>query len=170
TRSRRLRRSASRGPLRNFAEAASPAWREAISRPRNACNHRENVTMNKVLGCEENQPTRALLPWFQGWNVLAVAIGVVAMTMGIAHTSFSFFALEWMAEFGSSRGETMLVLAATQIMAGIFLPFSGRAMDRLSVRWVGLIGVILLACGLALASLATSLWQIGLVYGLILAA
>ena len=126
--------------------------------------------MNKVLGGEENQPTRALMPWFQGWNVLAVAIGVVAMTMGIAHTSFSFFALEWMAEFGSSRGETMLVLAATQIMAGIFLPFSGRAMDRLSVRWVGLIGVILLACGLALASLATSLWQIGLVYGLILAA
>src|SRR5690606_35003800 len=33
TRSRRLRRSAWRGLLSDFAEAASPAWREAISEP-----------------------------------------------------------------------------------------------------------------------------------------
>jgi MFS family permease len=118
----------------------------------------------------EPRRVAGLFPWFYGWNVLAVAVAVVAMAVGIVVSSFSFFALHWMAEFGTSRGETMLVLSATQIAAGFMLPFTGRAMDRFSMRWIGVAGVLCLCAGLALSTLATALWHLLLIFGLVVAA
>jgi MFS family permease len=117
----------------------------------------------------EAKPLSGPFPWFYGWNVLAVAVAVVAMAIGIVISSFSFFALHWMTEFGTSRGETMLVLSVTQIAAGFFLPFTGRAMDIFSMRWIGVLGVVFLCSGLALSTLATSLWHLLLIFGLVIA-
>jgi MFS family permease len=118
------------------------------------------------------KPTSIVRPfsWFYGWNVLLVAVPVVAMAMGIVISAFTFFALKWMEEFGSSRGETMLILSATQIAAGFLLPFSGRAMDRYSMRKIGIGGILCLSSGLALASFATQLWHLFIIYALVLGA
>jgi MFS family permease len=116
------------------------------------------------------QGIRPGFSWYYGWNVLAVGTLVVAMTIGIGISSFSFFAVAWMAEFGSSRAEIMLVLTAMQLGSGLLVPFSGRAMDRLSIRLVGMAGLLCLIAALVLASLATQLWQIVTVFTLLMAA
>ncbi len=102
--------------------------------------------------------------WFFGWNALGLSIFVVAMTMGIIFSSFTFFVLAWMDDFGVDRGEAMITLAITQLLAGVISPFGGRAMDRLSIRWVGVTGLLAFAAGLFLLSLATSMWQIMAIY------
>jgi MFS family permease len=106
-------------------------------------------------------------PWFYGWNVIAVALFAAAASLGIVISSFTFFVMSWMEEFDLSRGETMLALSACQITGGFLFPVAGWLMDRYSIRWIGVTGIACLAGGLVLASLATSAWQILLVYALI---
>jgi MFS family permease len=113
-----------------------------------------------------NSARRQLFPWFYGWNVVAVGVLVVASILGSVNYTFTFWVSEWMNEFGSSRSTTMLALAAAQICSGLILPFSGRAMDRHSIRWLAISGVIMLAAAFVLIAFATSIWHIIAIYAL----
>src|SRR5690606_27216053 len=117
----------------------------------------------------EAEAFRPLFPWFYGWNVLAVGILSMAVAVGLAFSSFSFFAVAWIDEFGTSRGETVLIMSISQLVTGLVYPFAGRAMDRYSIRWVGIAGILSLALGLALSALATSLWHLIFSFGLLVA-
>lgn len=109
------------------------------------------------------------MPWFYGWNVLGVGMMSMAMTMGVVFAAFSFFAVAWMEAFGTSRGETLLILSVAQLLTGFMYPFTGRAMDRLSLRWIGAAGILCLAAGLMLSSFTTALWQLLGIYALLMA-
>lgn len=109
------------------------------------------------------------MPWFYGWNVLGVGMMSMAMTVGVVFAAFSFFAVAWMDAFGTSRGETLLILSVAQLLTGFMYPFTGRAMDRLSLRWIGAAGILCLAAGLLLSSYTTALWQLLLIYALLMA-
>lgn len=109
------------------------------------------------------------MPWFYGWNVLGVGMMSMAMTMGVVFAAFSFFAVAWMEAFGTSRAETLLILSVAQLVTGFMYPFTGRAMDRLSLRWIGAAGIFCLVAGLLLSSFTTALWQLLLIYALLMA-
>ncbi len=109
------------------------------------------------------------MPWFYGWNVLGVGMMSMAMTMGVVFSAFSFFAVAWMDAFGTSRGETLLIMSVAQLVTGLMYPFTGRAMDRSSLRWIGAAGILCLAAGLLVSSFTTALWQLMVIYALVMA-
>ncbi|MGE0388312.1 MAG: MFS transporter [Gammaproteobacteria bacterium] len=109
-------------------------------------------------------------PWYHGWNVLGVGIFTVACTIGTVNFSFTFWVMEWMAAFGSSRAETLLALSVAHVVAGFLFPFTGHAMDRFSIRWLASAGIGCMAIAFLLISRVNALWQIMLVYGLFISA
>ena len=103
--------------------------------------------------------------WYRGWSVLAVAMLFQAVTFGLGIYSFTFWVVPWTSEFGVGRGDVMTVLVAMQICMGLFSPFAGRAMDRVSIRGLIITGALCLAAGLALAGRADGLWHLRLIFG-----
>jgi MFS family permease len=105
------------------------------------------------------------LPWYYGWNVLAVAMVFQAMTFGIGLYCFTFWVVPWTEEFSVGRGEVMMVFFTMQVVMGLAAPFAGRAVDGRSIRALVIAGALSMGAGLALAGMATSLWQILVLYG-----
>src|SRR5579872_5969207 len=102
---------------------------------------------------------------FYGWFVVAAAFAITFVGFGSAYT-FSAFLEQLQNEFGASRGSVSLVFS----LAG-FLYFglgivSGPLADRFGSRAFALAGMVLVSVGLALASVAQTLIQVYLAYGL----
>ena len=102
---------------------------------------------------------------FHGWFVVAGAFAVTFVGFGCAYT-FSAFVESLQRDFAASRGSVSIVFS----LAG-FLYFglgivSGPLADRWGSRSLALIGMILTGLGLALASVARSLAEVYLAYGL----
>ena len=107
--------------------------------------------------------------WFYGWNVIAVTLFFQAVTIGGTLSSFTFFVLPWMKEFGRSRGDILMVSFAAKIVMAVLTPFVGRLLDTRSIRVLVCVGVFFIGAGLALLGLTTELWQVFVVYGGIIA-
>lgn len=106
--------------------------------------------------------------WYYGWNVIAVGLVFQAVTFGIALFCFTFWVEPWMVEFNVGRGQIMTIMVILNVVMGVAAPFAGPAMDKLSIRVLVTAGTICFAAGLALASFATALWQIILIYGVLI--
>jgi len=110
--------------------------------------------------------TRGRLPLFYGWVVVAVAF--VTMGIGVtARTAFSLLFPPILDEFGWTRGLTAGAFSIGFVASSIFAPSMGRLMDRRGPRAVILLGVILVAGGLALAPLTRQPWHLYLTLGLL---
>jgi len=111
---------------------------------------------------------QAILPTpriFYGWFVVAAAFAVTFIGFGSAYT-FSAFLDPLQRDFGASRGAVSLVFS----LAG-FLYFglgivSGPLADRFGSRSLAVAGMILMAIGLVAASVARSLLEVYVAYGL----
>src|ERR1700716_4542308 len=95
---------------------------------------------------------------FYGWFVVSAAFAVTFVGFGCAYT-FSAFVGSLQKDFGASRGSVSLVFS----LAG-FLYFglgivSGPLADRWGSRRLAVVGMILTGIGLAIASMARSLWR-----------
>ena len=110
------------------------------------------------------------MPWYHGWNVLAVAMLFQAVSFGIGIYAFTFSVAPWSEEFGVGNGRVMLVFVGMQVAMGLFSPLAGRAVDRLSIRGLTIAGSLSLAAGLMLAGRAGSLWHLNLIYGTLIVA
>ena len=110
------------------------------------------------------------MPWYHGWNVLAVAMLFQAVTFGIGIYSFTFWVAPWSADFAVGRSEVMTVFITLQVAMGALAPLAGRAVDRLSLRGLIIAGALCLAAGLLLAGRAGALWHLNLVYGTLIVA
>ena len=110
------------------------------------------------------------MPWYHGWNVLAVAMLFQAVTFGVGIYSFTFWVAPWSAEFAVGRSEVMTVFITLQVAMGLLSPMAGRAVDRLSLRGLIIAGALCLAAGLVLAGRAGTLWHLNLVYGTLIVA
>lgn len=99
-----------------------------------------------------------------GWQVVALTLIIQAVSVGILIYSFALFVVPWLDEFGATRSEVMLVIFLQQILIGVMSPFCGRLLDRYSMRILVTIGGVSVASGLFLMSMATSLWQIAIIY------
>jgi len=108
-------------------------------------------------------------PHFQGWRMVGLAALSQGLAVGTTFYTYGVFVKPLAAEFDAPRLVVVLGLTLLMLMQGIVSPYLGRALDRYSVRAIMVLGLILCAGGLFGLSLATSLWQIGLLFGSLIA-
>jgi MFS family permease len=103
----------------------------------------------------------------RNWPILAAAFTAFTIGAAMMH-SYTVFLVAFVEDFGWSRGETSLAYSASQLVAGVSSPAVGMLVDRLGPRRLLLLGAGLLVLGLAASSLVTQLWQIVLLYGVVM--
>jgi MFS family permease len=93
-----------------------------------------------------------------------VTFGVSAACMH----SYTVFLIAFIEAFGWSRAESSLAYAVSQLISGATSPAVGVLVDRLGPRRLILIGGGLLAAGLVASAFANALWQVILLYGVVM--
>lgn len=106
-------------------------------------------------------------PSRQAW--LIVGGGFVAFTISasLMH-AYTVFLLAFVQDFGWSRADASLAYSVGQIIGGVSSPFVGSLVDRLGARRMVLLGGCLLTAGLLGSSQANALWQVVLLYGVVM--
>jgi OFA family oxalate/formate antiporter-like MFS transporter len=102
---------------------------------------------------------------FYGWFVVAAAFTVTFVGFGCVY-SFSAFVESLQRDFGGSRGSVSLVFSLAGFLYFLLGSVSGPLADRWGSRRLAVIGMILIATGLAIASFAQSLTTVYAAYGL----
>src|SRR3984957_3622618 len=103
----------------------------------------------------------------QSWLMLGAAFTAFTIGAGLIH-SYAVFLIAFIEEFGWSRGETSVAYSVSQLVAGGSSPFVGMLVDRLGPRRLLLLGGGLLVLGLAGSAFVVSLWQIVVLYGVVM--
>jgi len=109
------------------------------------------------------------------WLVLALAVTMQAVTIGIPFYSFAFFVVPWMEEFGALRGTLMIAAMGSAIGCAVLSPLCGYLLDRFSSRFLVLAGGAAFGIGLlGIAAAPTTLFVIAifvlvLPFGMVLA-
>lgn len=102
---------------------------------------------------------------FHGWFVVGAAFVITFLGFGCAY-SFSAFIPSLQAEFAASRGAVSLVFALAGFLYFSLGLVSGPLADRWGSRRLAIAGMVVTGIGLASASLARSLFEVCLAYGL----
>ncbi|HYB40190.1 MAG TPA: MFS transporter [Candidatus Methylomirabilis sp.] len=105
--------------------------------------------------------------FFYGWVVVAGAFISFAISAGLMH-SYAVFLVAFLGEFGWSRAETSVAYSVSQLVGGVSSPLIGALVDRLGPRLLVLAGASVLAVGLAASAYISSLWQVVVLYGLVM--
>lgn len=102
------------------------------------------------------------------WLVVAFTMLMQAVSYGILVYSFALFVVPWLTTFEAERAGVMMTVFVLQIGMGVISPFAGRLLDQYPSHWLVTGGGLLLATGLLLVSISSSLWQVTLIYALLL--
>jgi MFS family permease len=105
---------------------------------------------------------------FYGWIIVAAQFITAAVAVP-ARFVFSIFYIAIIEDFGWSRASTAGAFSLHMLLYGISSPIVGGLIDRLGPRKMMPLGAITLASGLFLASRINSIWQLYLVYGIVVA-
>ncbi|WP_425044323.1 MFS transporter [Primorskyibacter sp. S87] len=103
-----------------------------------------------------------------GWFVVGTTLVNQSLSMGILLAGFALFVVPWVEEFQVARSQVLLGSTFILVVNSLLSPFAGRLMDRLSLRTLILLGVVCLAAGLVLISIASSFWMILVAYATLL--
>lgn len=95
----------------------------------------------------------------QGWRAVAGTFLILTMGFGSAYSFGTFFA-PLQGEFGASRAAVSVAFSAAILVLFSVGPLSGTIADRLGPRMLVAGGTALVGCGLIVASVAQSLWQV----------
>ena len=101
------------------------------------------------------------------WLTLGGAFAAFTVGAGIMH-SYTVFLVAFIEEFQWSRAETSIAYSVSQLVAGASSPLVGGLVDRLGPRRLLLLGGGLLLLGLLGSAFVSALWQIILLYGIIM--
>lgn len=101
------------------------------------------------------------------WLLLGGAFAAFTVGAGLMH-SYTIFLVAFIEEFRWSRGETSVPYAVSQLVAGASSPLVGVLVDRLGPRRLLLLGGSLLVLGLLGSAFISALWQIILLYGMVM--
>ena len=102
-----------------------------------------------------------------GWLTLGGAFAAFTVSAAIMH-SYTVFLVAFIEVFRWSRAETSIAYSVSQLVAGGSSPLVGALVDRLGPRRLLLVGGALLLVGLLGSALISALWQIILLYGIIM--
>src|SRR6516225_1195282 len=101
------------------------------------------------------------------WLMLGGAFAAFTVSAGIMH-SYAVFLVAFIEEFRWSRAETSIAYSVSQLVAGGSSPFVGAMVDRLGPRRLLILGGSLLVLGLLGSAFITAIWQIVLLYGIVM--
>ena len=82
--------------------------------------------------------------------------------------SYTVFLVAFIETFGWSRGQSSIAYSVSQLISGVTSPLVGVLVDRLGPGRLVLIGGVLLALGLLASSFVDALWQVILLYGIVM--
>src|SRR6516162_3713181 len=101
------------------------------------------------------------------WLMLGGAFAAFTVSSGLMH-SYAVFLVAFIEEFRWSRAETSIAYSVSQLVAGASSPLVGALVDRLGPRRLLLLGGSLLVLGLLASAFISALWQIILLYGVVM--
>jgi MFS family permease len=102
---------------------------------------------------------------FYGWVVVGAVFAILFVAFGAAY-SFAVFFHALRDEFDASRSDVSLVFALTGFLYFGLGSITGFLADRLGPRRVIGAGILCIAAGMALASMAQTVWQVYLTFSL----
>jgi MFS family permease len=105
--------------------------------------------------------------FFYGWLMVSAGFLVLMVSWG-CQFSFSVFLIPLTEHFGWSRANTAGVFSLNMLLFGTGSIFSGKLTERFGPRAVVGIGGALMGAGLILSAAIQNLWQLYLVYGVII--
>ena len=105
---------------------------------------------------------------FYGWWVTIAFAVMVFLSTGVRF-SVGPFLKPIVADLGTDRATYSLVVSLSLLLYGVFMPFVGRLVERWGARPVAVLGTLVFAASLAGTGLVTQLWQLTLVYGVLVA-
>jgi MFS family permease len=101
------------------------------------------------------------------WLMLGGAFAAFTISAALMH-AYPVYLVAFIEDFGWNRAETSLAYAVSQLVGGVSAPLVGMLVDRLGPRRLLLIGGVLLAISLVASAFVTALWQIVLLYGIVM--
>lgn len=110
-------------------------------------------------------PARSTPRLFYGWTVVAAAFAITFVGFGSAYT-FSAFVPSLQHAFGASRGAVSLVFSLAGFLYFALGVVSGPLADRWGARSLAMLGMVLVGAGLAFASVARTIFEVYVAYGL----
>ena len=105
--------------------------------------------------------------FFYGWAIVIVSFFTFLVTMG-PRTAFGNLVQPWESEFGWNMEQISLAASLGLILYGLSQPITGWFVNRFGPRKVILWGLIAYGISSILTSLVSNLWQLYLIYGLIM--
>ena len=103
---------------------------------------------------------------FYGWSVLAAITFVLCMSFGTS-TSIGVYFKPIVEEFGWLRGDLSLGISIGYFLFAISSPIIGRIIDRIGVRPVFIVGIVMMTAGFALMSMVSRLWHVYIYFGVL---
>jgi MFS family permease len=101
------------------------------------------------------------------WLMLGGAFAAFTISAALMH-AYPVYLVAFIEAFGWSRAETSIAYSVSQLVGGISAPLVGMLVDRLGPRRLLLIGSVLLVISLVASAFVTALWQIVLLYGIVM--
>src|SRR5262249_47572756 len=101
------------------------------------------------------------------WLLLGGGFAAFTVSSGLMH-SYAVFLVAFIEQFRWSRAETSIAYSVSQLVAGASSPLVGALVDRLGPRRLLLLGGGLLVLGLLASAFISALWQIILLYGVVM--
>src|SRR5262249_14771914 len=101
------------------------------------------------------------------WLLLAASF-ITFMVSAACMQSYAVFLVAFIEAFGWSRGQSSIAYSVSQLISGATSPLVGVLVDRLGPARLVLIGGVLLALGLIASSFLDALWQLILLYGVVM--
>jgi MFS family permease len=106
-------------------------------------------------------------PTRKAWMIVGGGFIAFTVSASLMH-AYTVFLLAFVADFGWSRADASLAYAVGQIIGGVSSPLVGSLVDRLGARRMVLLGGCLLTAGLLGSAMASTLWQVVLLYGVVM--
>jgi MFS family permease len=101
------------------------------------------------------------------WLMLGGAFAAFTISAALMH-AYPVYLVAFIEDFGWSRAETSIAYSVSQLVGGVSAPLVGVLVDRLGPRRLLLIGSVLLGISLVASAFVTALWQIVLLYGIVM--
>ena len=117
----------------------------------------------------ESETTAPKSPIFYGWVVVGICFLTLAVG-GATNGSFSIFYVAMLKEFHWSRADAAGAFSLSMLLFTVCGLLVGWLIDRFGTRKVMPFGVIVLTIGVLSSSFISSLWQLYLFYGVLMAA
>jgi MFS family permease len=108
-------------------------------------------------------------PKFYYGYVITAACTIIMIVGWGTFFSYSVFFNSFIKEFGWSRATISGAFSCAMLVTGIAGIFAGRISDRMGPKGISIISSIMLGVGLILMSFIHSVWQIYVIYGILMA-